>query len=202
MQNPFVHQALSGVRAAPDNLTLSRTAGPAQFASSVAWKVKKDARSGLILTDSHLRVKLVPQGKNDAHVEAVLGDVFALGDCGIIEGTTYPATAQVASQKALWLAKHMNKGHLALAPPTDAQNVLQKEKDGAGFTYRDLGTLAYIGNWDALFQGGWGGRLQGYLAWAIWRGAYLTRTVSWRNKILVPVYWVVNWLFGRDISRF
>jgi NADH dehydrogenase FAD-containing subunit len=202
MQNPFVHQSLSAVRAAPSNLTLSRTAGPAHFASSVAWKVKKDARSGSILTDSHLRVKLVPQGKSDAHVEAILGDVFALGDCGIIEGTTYPATAQVAAQKALWLAKRMNKGTQALAPVADAQNVLLQDKDGKGFTYRNLGTLAYIGNWDALFQGGWGGRLQGYVAWAIWRGAYLTRTVSWRNKILVPVYWVVNWLFGRDISRF
>jgi NADH dehydrogenase len=165
--------------------------------------VKKDARSGSILTDTHLRVKLVPQGKSDAHVEAVTGDVFALGDCGIIEGTAYPATAQVASQKALWLAKRLNKGEFArLAPEGSANGPQMQGPESKGFTYRDLGTLAYIGNWDALFQGGWGGRLQGYLAWAIWRGAYLTRTVSWRNKILVPVYWVVNWLFGRDISRF
>jgi hypothetical protein len=173
MQNPFVDQALSNVRASPDNLELVRSAGDPSFAAEVAWKVKKDARSGSILTDSRLHLKLVPQGKNDAHMESVLHDVYVLGDCGIIEGTSYPATAQVASQKALWLAKRMNKGDI------------QK----AEFTYRDLGTLAYIGDWDALFQGGWGGRMQGYLAWLIWRGAYVTRTVSWRNKILVPVYW-------------
>jgi hypothetical protein len=36
----------------------------------------------------------------------------------------------------------------------------------------------------------------------IWRGAYLTQTISWRNKVLIPVYWFINWVFGRDISRF
>ncbi|KAF2994285.1 hypothetical protein E8E13_003366 [Curvularia kusanoi] len=186
MQNPFVHQALSDVRAVPDNLHLVESAGDPSFAKDIAWKVKKDARSGSIITDDRLRLKVVPQGKNDKHVAAVVDDVYVLGDCGIIEGTTYPATAQVASQKALWLSKRLNKNDL----------------DKAGFKFRDLGTLAYIGNWDALFQGGKWGRLQGYIAWAIWRGAYLTKTVSWRNKILVPVYWAVNWLFGRDISRF
>ncbi|KAJ4383235.1 hypothetical protein N0V86_001279 [Didymella sp. IMI 355093] len=186
MQNPFVDQALSNVRAVPDNLRLIESAGDPSFAKDVAWKVKKDEKSGSIITDDRLRLKVVPQGKNDKHVAAVVDDVYVLGDCGIIEGTTYPATAQVASQKGLWLAKRLNKQDL----------------DKTGFKFRDLGTLAYIGNWDALFQGGKWGRLQGYIAWAIWRGAYLTRTVSWRNKILVPVYWAVNWLFGRDISRF
>ena len=188
MQNPFVAHALSDVREAPSNITLlsqSSTTPPAD----IKWRVKKDPRSGSIITDDRLRVKLIPSNSSDSNnntIEAYHPDVFALGDCGIIESTTYPATAQVASQKADWLAKRLNKGDM----------------DKAGFTYKDLGTLAYIGNWDALFQGGAGGRLQGYLAWIIWRGAYITKTVSWRNKILVPVYWLVNWLFGRDISRF
>lgn len=173
MQNPFVHHALSNVRAVPDKLRLVESAGDPSFAKDIAWKVKKDERSGSIITDDRLRLKVVPQGKNDKHVAAVVDDVYVLGDCGIIEGTRYPATAQVASQKGLWLAKRLNKGDL----------------DNAGFKFKDLGTLAYIGNWDALFQGGKWGRIQGYIAWAIWRGAYLTRTVSWRNKILVPVYW-------------
>jgi hypothetical protein len=29
------------------------------------------------------------------------------------------------------------------------------------------------------------------LAWLVWRGAYLTQTVSWRNKLLIPIYWYV-----------
>ncbi|KAH7081826.1 pyridine nucleotide-disulfide oxidoreductase-domain-containing protein [Paraphoma chrysanthemicola] len=185
MQNPFVADALDHVREAPSNLTLPSS--HSSDSTSTKWKVKKDARSGSLITDDCLRVKLVPQGDSPSSTEAIHPDVFALGDCGIIESTTYPATAQVASQKAAWLAKRLNKNDWTNA---------------GGFTYKNLGTLAYIGNWNALFQGGGGGRLQGYLAWIIWRGAYITRTVSWRNKILVPVYWVVNWIFGRDISRF
>jgi hypothetical protein len=188
MQNPFVAHALDNVRSAPSNLILD---SPSTSASQ-SWKVQKDARSGSIITDDRLRVKLIPQdsssssNSSSAPITAIHPDVFALGDCGIIESTTYPATAQVASQKADWLAKRLNKGDI----------------EASGFTYKDLGTLAYIGNWDALFQGGKGGRLQGYLAWIIWRGAYVTKTVSWRNKLLVPIYWCINWVFGRDISRF
>jgi NADH dehydrogenase FAD-containing subunit len=192
MQNPFVAHALDGVREAPSNLRLLESKSSSDTTSDTTpstpttkWKVKKDSKSGSIITDDRLRVKLIPQDASEAS-ESIHPDVFALGDCGIIESTTYPATAQVASQKGLWLSKRLNKGDM----------------DKAGFTYKDLGTLAYIGNWDALFQGGKGGRLQGYLAWIIWRGAYVTKTVSWRNKILVPIYWVINWIFGRDISRF
>lgn len=198
MQNPFVAQSLDDVRQAPDNIKLVDSSAVAAEAdpsltTTIQWKVKKHARSGSIITDDRLRVKLEPSTATTATttanlqtLSAIHPDVFALGDCGIIQDTSYPATAQVASQKALWLTKRLNAGDL----------------HKTSFTYKDLGTLAYIGNWDALFQGGGGGRLQGYLAWIMWRGAYLTKTVSWRNKILVPVYWAVNWLFGRDISRF
>lgn len=173
MQNPFVAQALDNVREAPDNIRLLDSSAEPALTRDIKWKVKKQPRSGSIITDDHLRVKLEPSSSNSKGLEAIHPDVFALGDCGIIEGTSYPATAQVASQKALWLVKRLNNGDI----------------DRTGFTYKDLGTLAYIGNWDALFQGGRGGRLQGYLAWIIWRGAYLTKTVSWRNKILIPIYW-------------
>jgi NADH dehydrogenase len=112
-------------------------------------------------------------------------NVHALGDCAVLEGTAYPATAQVANQKAGWLAKRLNKGDL----------------DSQGFTYKNLGVMAYVGNWNAIMQTD-GGDVSGRVAWFIWRGAYLAKSVSWRNRILIPVYWFVNWVFGRDISRF
>lgn len=140
-------------------------------------KVKKHSKTGGILTDGRLQAK-------DSHDQPVPG-VYALGDCATLEDTAYPATAQVASQKAYWLAKRMNKGDLEVSE----------------FKYKDLGIMAYIGNQKAILQSG-GGDISGRLAWAIWRGAYLTKTVSWRNKILVPIYWTINWFFGRDISRF
>lgn len=140
-------------------------------------KVKKHERSGSILTNERLQVK----DKNDRPIE----DVYALGDCAILEGTAYPATAQVASQKAVWLAKRFNKGDI----------------ESQEFTYKNLGVMAYIGNKKAILEGK-GANISGRIAWLIWRGAYLTKTVSLRNKILIPIYWSINWIFGRDISRF
>lgn len=140
-------------------------------------KVKRHPKSQGIMTNDRLQVK-------DAN-DKVIPDVYALGDCAILEGTSYPATAQVASQKATWLAKRLNKGDL--------------EKQG--FTYKDLGVMAYIGNWNAILQSQ-GGDFSGRVAWFIWRGAYLAKSVSWRNRILIPIYWAINAIFGRDISRF
>lgn len=142
-------------------------------------KVKRDPRSHGILTTNKL------EAKRNADDDSTVPDVYALGDCAILEGTAYPATAQVASQKATWLAKRFNKGDL----------------HANGFTYKNLGVMAYIGNWNAILQSG-SGDISGRVAWFIWRGAYLAKSVSWRNRILIPTYWLVNWIFGRDISRF
>ena len=138
MTNPFVANALSG-------------------------KVKRDQKSGGIVTNARLQVK-------DGNDNIVPG-VYALGDCAILEGSSYPATAQVASQKANWLAKRFNKGDI----------------EQSQFTYRDLGIMAYVGNWNAILQSQ-GGDISGRIAWFVWRGAYLAKSVSWRNRVLIPVY--------------
>jgi NADH dehydrogenase FAD-containing subunit len=49
--------------------------------------------------------------------------------------------------------------------------------------------MAYLGNWKAIMQTGGNNDVKGWAAWFIWRGAYLTKTVSWRNKLLIPIYW-------------
>lgn len=171
MQNPFVANALNDVSQLPDSMIklLSETGN----SKSMSWSIKKDLKSGSVLTDDRLRMKLVPSGESKEQSEAVLSDVYAIGDCAILEGTAYPATAQVAYQKAEWLAKRLNKGDL----------------DRASFSWKNMGVMAYIGNWNALLQGGGGGGISGRAAWVIWRGAYLTKSVSLRNKILIPIYW-------------
>ncbi|KAF1835050.1 hypothetical protein BDW02DRAFT_496952 [Decorospora gaudefroyi] len=200
MQNPFVSNALSTIHEAPSNLEHTNNPGPPPTSTQQQkWHIKKDSKSGAILTDAHLRIKLTsappspspsqPETQTQTQppsTEATHPTLFALGDCSKIESTSHPATAQVASQKALYLAKRLNQQTHTTSP----------------FHYHDLGTLAYIGNQNALFQGQWGARLQGYVAWVVWRTAYLSRTVGLRNKVLVLVYWGVNWVFGRDVSRF
>ena len=44
--------------------------------------------------------------------------------------------------------------------------------------------------------------IRGPVAWLIWRAAYLGKQVSTQNKILIPMHWFKQLVFGRDISRF
>lgn len=41
----------------------------------------------------------------------------------------------------------------------------------------------------------------GFVSWLVWRSAYLTRVVSWRNRFYVAVNWTTTMVFGRDNSR-
>lgn len=132
--------------------------------NALAGKVKRQPKTGGITINNRLQVL-----KED---DSGMKDVYALGDCASIEGTSYPATAQVASQEAVWLAKRFNKGDI----------------DRNVFTYKDLGVMAYLGNSAAILQTS-GGDISGRVAWLIWRGAYLAKSVSWRNRILIPTYW-------------
>jgi NADH dehydrogenase len=133
-------------------------------ANALDGKVKRDQRTGGIVTNDKMQIQ-----RCDG---SVIENVFALGDCASIEDHPYPATAQVANQKANWLSKRLNKEDLA----------------SQHFKYKDLGVMAYIGDRNALVQSA-GGNISGRVAWLIWRGAYLAKSVSWRNRMLIPIYW-------------
>jgi NADH dehydrogenase len=68
--------------------------------------------------------------------------------------------------------------------------------------------ITYLGGSRAMLQRGskdGKGRshgLKGWFAYLLWRGAYATMTLSWRNRMLVPTQWMIVKLFGRDVSRF
>ncbi|CAE6516788.1 unnamed protein product [Rhizoctonia solani] len=149
------------------------------FVAGMKGIEKEPSHQARILTDAKLRVLKEGGG--------VVADVFALGDCAAVkDGPILPTTAQVASQKAKYLAKHLNADDPNTTPD---------------FAFKNFGALAYLGGWRAIMQGE-SQNVKGWAAWVIWRGAYLTKSVSWRNKILIPTLWMINWLFGRDISRF
>ncbi|MFA5011769.1 MAG: FAD-dependent oxidoreductase [Ignavibacteria bacterium] len=133
-------------------------------------------RTGKIITDEFLRVK-----KDDGYQS----NIFAIGDCAVIEGQELPATAQVAQQLGLFLAKYLNKKMNVSLP----------------FKFKNLGMLAYIGGHKALadtpqFKG------TGFKTFLLWRSAYLTRLVSFKNKLLVIFDWTKTLFFGRDVSNF
>ncbi|KAI1866009.1 uncharacterized protein JN550_007987 [Neoarthrinium moseri] len=179
MQNPLVQKLEEKV------FRPSLIAGSADPAPEV--RLHKDAKTGSLLTNTHLNLTVVPSRLEQAKdtSSSILPDVYAIGDCAIIDGQVLPATAQVASQKASYLAKQLNKG---TAGTTD-------------FKFRNWGTMTYLGGWKAIHQSS-ADDLKGWAAWVLWRTAYLTKSMSIRNKIMVPIYWFISWVFGRDISRF
>ena len=119
----------------------------------------------------------------------VLGtdNVYAMGDCSSVEGEVLAPTAQVAQQEGEYVARRLNRIARGLEPED--------------FAYHHRGMLAYIGSNRAIadlqnFKG------KGFTTWLFWRSAYLTKLVSFKNKILVFGDWLQTLIFGRDISRF
>ncbi len=145
--------------------------GPTPFVRSL--DLPKD-KAGRLLTDRYFNIR----GSND---------IYAIGDCAVLEDENVPATAQVAQQEGKYLARILNER--------------MKGRKPEPYHYEHLGMLAYVGGRQALVdtpkvKG------KGRSAWLFWRSAYLTRIVSWKNKVLVLFDWMKTAVFGRDISRF
>jgi NADH:ubiquinone reductase (non-electrogenic) len=113
--------------------------------------------------------------------------VYAFGDCAVIEETPLPMTAQVAQQEGAYLARALTRGAKGQQVPP--------------FRYRHYGMLAYVGSHRALADLS-SVKGKGFATFLFWRSVYLTRLVSWKNKILVVFDWAKTLVFGRDLSRF
>ncbi|PWY88644.1 pyridine nucleotide-disulfide oxidoreductase [Aspergillus sclerotioniger CBS 115572] len=199
--NKFIRDSLTTLDTLPTNsVLLNNPQGnpPPTPPSNTTWHVKKHPKTGALLVDGHLRVQLQTEPESTSNnTTATLRDVFALGDNAMPETGAPPATAQATFQEAKWLAARLNKGDFGSAPP---------------FSFLNLGTLAYIGDAKALMQiphqGGSKGSgylpegLTGRMAWVVWNSAYLTMSISWRNKLRVGFRWMLNRMFGRDVSRY
>lgn len=188
MQNPLIQKLASKVTDAPNPTSIGEAAVP-----GATMRLRHDGKTGGLLTDSRLRVTTVTHvpgksgdlGRAQDDDVGILPDVYCVGDCAVVAGQRYPATAQVASQQATYLAKQLNKG----------------AADETPFRFRNWGVMTYLGGWRAIHQSS-ADELTGRAAWFLWRTAYLTKSMSVRNKIMVPVYWAISFLFGRDVSRF
>ena len=201
MMNPFVEHLTNQVYAIPNGsaeISVSHPMTLDQHNDELAttWRIEKSPKTGALVVDKHLRLQLqisaprpmithpdghgpqlppsVPATQVDSRA-AYLSSVFALGDNASIHSLPLPATAQTASQQALWLGKRLNAGDVAT-----------KE-----FQFRNLGIMAYLGKSKALLQTGKGGKYGGHTAWLVWRGGYWGMQRSWRNRLLIPMYWYV-----------
>ena len=144
---------------------------PTSLIANLDWPKSRDGR---LVAGATLRVP----GQNN---------VWALGDCAVIDGESLPPTAQVAQQQGKYLANNLNR--------------LATGRAEKRFRFRHLGMLAYVGERRALadlpsVKG------RGFATWVFWRSVYWTRLVSLRNKVLVVFDWLTTLAFGRDVSRF
>ncbi|GAA5971253.1 hypothetical protein JCM11641_008283 [Rhodosporidiobolus odoratus] len=118
--------------------------------------------------------------------------------------TNLPATAQVANQQGQYLGKKLSKLGQQQTDGTALANGVYDDPDDMlyePFSYKHLGSLAYIGN-SAVFDingFSWAG---GLIAMYAWRAAYLSEAVSLRTRCLLMVDWIKRSLFGRDLSKF
>lgn len=134
--------------------------------------VKKDKKSSRLLTDTFLRLLSTKSDTFDG--------VYAIGDAADVEGGSLPATAEVACQKAEYLARSLSKS-------------FTKE-----FHYKQKAVVAYLGQNDGVISGK--GDYSGLQAWAAWRSKNFLWVRSWRQRILIVIAWIVDFLFGRSVS--
>lgn len=151
------------------------TAGNKQCSLVDQMEVCKTDNLPRIMTDQYLHVL-------DMDKEP-MRNVYALGDAADIKKYFLPTTAEVAVQKAEYLASVLNKG-------TDGQKL---------FEYSQKPLVAYIGGHDGVVHGrpDWSGPR----AWAAWRSKNLLWTRSWRRKFMIMIYWGLDYFGGKEIAR-
>lgn len=125
---------------------------------------------------------------NRLHVNAynqVAGtqNIFALGDMAFQQEDNYPnghpQLAQVAIQQAKHLARNLHHWTKGLSP--------------VPFHYRDLGSMATVGRNRAVVDlPFW--HFQGAFAWFVWLFVHLFSILGAKNKIIVFLNWVWNYL--------
>ncbi|CAO3635939.1 unnamed protein product [Cunninghamella blakesleeana] len=134
--------------------------------------VSKDDQNQRILTNSYLQV--IDENKN------AYSNVYAVGDCSVIENNNLPATAQVATQKAIYLSQVLNQKKMIGKSTPDI------------FKFKNRGMMVNLGTSEALLDMSpvhKNAKNSGRLAWLLWKSAYFSMSMSIRNKLLIPYYW-------------
>ena len=118
-------------------------------------------------------------------------NVYAVGDQSLVEGDEayplgHPQLAQVAMQQAATVAHNLSRRLEGRAEQP--------------FSYRNLGTMATIGRKKAVAEIG-RFRFGGFPAWLLWLVVHLRSILGVRNKTVVFLNWVWNYLNYKQSLR-
>jgi NADH dehydrogenase len=135
-------------------------------------------------TDRAGRVKVEPDLSVPGHPDIfVIGDTAAINDAN---GNPLPGVAPVAKQQGNYVAA-----------------LLIARRDGrttAPFRYRDLGSLATIGRKRAVIQMG-RFKMKGFFAWLLWCVAHIYYLIGFRNRFVVAISWLWNYITFQRATR-
>lgn len=165
-------------------------AGGVKPGSLVANLVCERDKVGRIVANTYLEV----QGIDTTNV-------FAVGDCASIinpnTGKPYPPTAQHAIRQAKVAAENI----ISAVRSSSSTSVRQGHNDNKKvFNYKTKGIMALIGKRNGvgiLFEH----KVQGFLAWWLWRLYYLGNLPTIEKKLRVIVDWTIDLVFKRDVTR-
>lgn len=154
--------------------TVIWTAGVKPNLPEIVGNFEKD-KIGRLILNKYLQVK---NYKN----------VFAVGDncCFIQNEKPLPQLAQVAVRQAEIVSKNIFN--------------LVKKKPLEKFIYKHQGDLISLGRFFAM------GEIKGFsfsgkFAWILWRGVYLSKMISFPDKIRTLIDWILDLFHPRDVSE-
>ena len=110
-------------------------------------------------------------------------NIFVIGDTATLEGKDgkpLPGVAPVAKQQGYYVARAL----IAQA---------KGSRHDQAFTYRDFGSLATIGRKHAIMERG-RFRISGFVAWVLWSVAHIYFLIGFRNRIIVSLNWMWNYV--------
>jgi NADH dehydrogenase len=125
-------------------------------------------RAGRVMVEADLSVPDYP-------------NIFVIGDLAHFnhhDGTPLPGVAPVAMQEGEYVAQLIQSRLQNRAVP--------------GFVYRNTGSLAVIGQNDAVVDLGFV-RFSGFIAWFVWIVAHIYYLIEFDNKLVVMVQWAWNY---------
>ncbi len=130
-------------------------------------------------------------------------EIFAIGDVACIENKDTPRGHPMMAQPAIQQGKNLGENLVRLLDGEDLKP----------FTYKDKGSMATIGRNKAVADTK-NFKFQGIFAWFVWMFVHLFFLIGFRNRAIVFINWVYNYIrfdrearliirpYNRDYSQF
>ncbi len=166
-----------------NGLQLTLSNGQVLDTETVVWAagVKAKGLPGLPFSTTGRAGRYVVDEHNKLEAYA---NIYALGDVALMQGDPkFPNGHAMIATPAQQQAKHLGKNFMRMS----------RKQALLPFRYFDPGTMATVGRHKAVMEI-FGTRTQGLIAWLGWMFLHLMLLVGFRNRLVVFVNWMWNYL--------